>query len=177
MADQYGEGPIEVKVKSQKQLLSEMTEATNKGDWKAVSKISSEIAKLVAGQEKAERDAKLEAVIELTEKVKKTLDKALKPLYDSGELDVCDGVWYSWDFGNTEIATRLLKGTTRKGGNGGGGKKFSITTKELLEAHGTVVIDSGDNAGATYREVYEASTDGNSRYSVRMKLLKLHGLS
>ena len=161
----------EVKVKTQAQLLAEMKAATDKGDWKAVSKISSEIARVVASQEKAERDAKLALIAQLTTKVKGTIDKVVNRLVDSKELDGCDGVWYSYDFGEKLTICRLLKSTPRAKGTGGGGKKFSITTKELLEKYGSEVMDV--NSGETYQQIWDASTEGNSRYNVRVKLLKL----
>jgi len=164
----------EVKAKSKKQLLSEMKQAMDSGDFKAVSKVSSEIAKIVATEEKAEKDAKLAAIEGLTKDVKSRFDGLVADLNREGLLDGCDGVWYSNDFGEKLTTCRLLKGATRKAGGGGGGKKFNITTNELLAKHGSEMM--GDS-GVTFQEAYDANTDGNSRYKVRMKLLKAEGLS
>lgn len=162
--------------KSQKSLLEEMKAATQKNDWKSVSKISSEIAKLVATQEKLERDKKLEAVVGLTDKVKTAIDKVIVPMIDAKELDVCDGVWYSRDFGSTEVTCKLIKGGRNQSGGGGAGKKFSITTKELLEKYGDEVLTSGDHQGKTFNQVFKDEEDGNLRYTMRVKLLKMDGL-
>ncbi|MCW4050966.1 MAG: hypothetical protein NWE89_14650 [Candidatus Bathyarchaeota archaeon] len=165
----------EVKVKTKKQLLAEMKTATDAGDWKAVSKISSEIAKAVAADEKAEKDAKLAVVSQLTNEVKGLFDTLVAQLNAEHKLDACDGVWYSSDFGEKLTTCRLLKGAARKSGGGsGGGKKFSITTHELLAKHGSEMMGE---SGKTFLEAYDEDTGGNSRYKVRMKLLKAEGLS
>ena len=164
----------DVKVKSKKQLLADMKQAMDSGDFKAVSKVSSAIAKIVADEDKAEKEAKLAAVVGLTEDVKARFDALVVELNKTGTLDACDGVWYSNDFGEKLTTCRLLKGATRKAGGGGGGKKFNITTNDLLAKHGSEMM--GDS-GVTFQEAYDANTDGNSRYKVRMKLLKAEGLS
>ncbi len=163
-------------VKSQDELLAEMKVATDAGDWKAVSKISSAIAKMVAVGEKAEKDAKLEAIKGLTEKVKATIDKAVQKIVESGELDAAEGIWYVNDFGEKLTSCRLLKSAQRKGGGGGVGKKLSITTTDLLKDYGDQVIEGGDLAGMTFKAAYEGNTDGNFRYKLRMKMAKLAGL-
>lgn len=165
----------DAEAKTKKQLLADMQKAMESGDFKAVSKVSSAIAKIVADEEKTEKDAKLAAIVGLTEKVKAEFDAVVVKLNKDGILDAADGVWYSNDFGEKLTTCRLLKGAARKGGGGGGGgKKFSITTNELLAKHGDEQM--GDS-GQTFKEAYEANTDGNSRYKVRMKLLKAEGLS
>lgn len=165
-------------IQSKDELLAEMKTATDSGDWKAVSKISAKIAKLVAGEEKAEKEAKQEALKGTTEDVKKVLDKAVAKFIealDPATLEAMDGVWYSQDFGEALTTCRIVKGAVRKGGTGGGGgKKFNITTKELLDKHGTELM--GDS-GMTFQEAYDADTGGNARYKVRMKLIKAEGIS
>lgn len=164
----------DAEVKTKKQLLADMQKAMETGDFKAVSKVSSAIAKIVADEEKAEKDAKLSAIVGLTEQVKVHFDNLVVELNKNGALDACDGVWYSNDFGDKLTTCRLLKGATRKGGGGGGGKKFNITTNDLLTKHGAEQM--GDS-GMTFQQAYDEKTDGNSRYKVRMKLLKADGLS
>ena len=165
------------KVLTKDELLAEMKTAMDTGDFKAVSKISSKIAKAQAVDEKAEKEAKQAVVAGVTEQVKTKLDgviaKVVKDL-DEDVLEAMDGVWYVNDFAESLTSCRLVKGAARKGGGGGGGKKFSITTKDLLEAHGAEQM--GDS-GQTFQEAYDADTNGNARYKVRMKLLKAHGLS
>lgn len=162
---------------SKDELLAEMKEATDAGDWKKVSKISSKIAKAVASEEKGEREAAQKLLQDVTEVVKARIDKLVTKIVDELEPDVVkamSGVWYVNDFGEKLTSCRLVKGAARKGGGGGGGKKFSITTKELLDKHGTEIM--GDT-GKSYQENYDADTNGNSRYKIRMKLLKAEGLS
>jgi len=168
----------EDEVKTKEQLLAEMKAATDAGDWKAVSKVSSQIARLVAGEEKAEKDAKQAAVATITDEVKKVLDKTVTKLIETipqEQLEAMDGIWYSNDFAEKLTTCRLVKGAIRKTGTGGGGgKKFSITTKELLDKHGSELM--GDT-GKSFQQAYDEDTDGNARYKVRMKLLKAEGLS
>lgn len=170
--------PDEEVVKTKDQLLAEMKTATDAMDWKAVSKVSSQIAKVVAAKEKEEKELRLAVLVEVEENIKTAIGKAVQRVIDALDtptLELMDGVWYSHDFGEKLTACRLTKGAARKaGGGGGGGKKFSITTKELLDNHGTKLM--GDT-GKTFQQAYDEDTGGNSRYKVRMKLLKLEGLS
>lgn len=165
-------------VLSKDELLAEMKKATDAGDWKAVSKISSKIAKAVATEEKSEREAKLKVLVDVESRIKGAITKVVDKItgeLDRETLDLMDGVWYVNDFSEALTSCRLIKGAARKGGGGGGGggKKFSITTKELLDKHGSELM--GDT-GKTFQENYDLDTGGNARYKVRMKLLKLEGL-
>lgn len=162
---------------SKDELLAEMQVAMDSGDFKAVSKISSKIAKAVVAEEKAEKDARLAVIAGVTETVKAKLDGAVAKIVDGLEkeiLEAMDGVWYVNDFAESLTTCRLVKGAVRKGGGGGGGKKFSITTKDLLERHGAEQM--GDS-GQTFQEAYDSDTNGNARYKVRVKMLKAEGLS
>lgn len=164
-------------VKTQEQLQADIKQAVDAGNWADVKRISGEIAKLVKVEEKTERDVKLAAVAELTETVKSELDKLVTKLIDKyAEMLSVDGVWYSKDFGDQGSSCRLLKSQpkARTGGGGGAGKKFSITTNELLDKFGDQL--NGDS-GQSFKEAYEATTDGNKRYNIRMKLLKLANIS
>ena len=67
--------PLEEKVMTQDELIAEMKSAVDSGDWKAVSKISSAIAKVVATEENSEKDAKLAKIAGLTEKVKAAISQ------------------------------------------------------------------------------------------------------
>ena len=182
MAENSKAKPVQVKpeveVKTKKQLLAEMKVAVDSGNFKAVSKISAEIAKLVAAEEKAEREAKQAAAAELSIKVKAQIDAVVKKLIDSKALDVCDGVWYSYDFGEKLSTCRLLKSQPKAKGGGwrsGVGKRFAISTAELLAKHGDEIANS--ETGETFKQAYEKDTSGNARYRVRMKLLKAEGLT
>lgn len=165
-------------IKTKDELLAEIKVAAEAGDWKAVSKVSSQIAKVVAGEEKAEKVEKEAALAGVTEDIKKALDKTVAKFIEAINpitLEAMDGVWYSQDFGEQLTTCRIVKGAVRKGSTGGGGgKKFSITTNDLLTKHGSELM--GDT-GKTFQEAYDEDTGGNSRYKVRMKLLKADGLS
>ncbi len=166
---------MEEKTKTKAELIAEMKAAANSGNWKAVSKVSTEIGKMVAAEEKTEADKKTAVRDKMTEKVKAVIDKVLQPLIDAKELDDADGVWYVQDFGEALTSCRLVKTATRKAGTGGGaGRKFSNTTNELVAQYGDKMM--GDS-GKTFKEAYaEAGTDGNKRYAVRVKILAFAGL-
>ena len=87
-------------------------------------------------------------------------------------IGLMDGVWFSFDFGESVAACRLTKTAPHKAvaNSSGGGKKYAIKTSELLTKHGDD-ISAAD--GKTYRQLYDATTDGNQRYNIRVKLLKL----
>lgn len=163
-------------VKTKDQLLADLQTAMDKGEWKTISQISSQISKLVKTEETAERDAKLTALKDTTSKVKKAIEKAIKFYIDNNDLEVADGVWFVWDFEQGDLVEcRLVKSAPKaKGGGGGGGKKFDIKTSELLERFGGEQV--GDT-GKTYQEAYDSNTDGNARYNLRTKMLKLANMS
>ena len=169
-------------VKDKDQLLVELKAALDTGDFKAVAKVSREIDKIQVGEEKLERDAKLAELTGLTVKVGAAISKVINKMVDADELDAADGVWYSMDFGQVMVDgvrpsnCRLIKAVAKKGGGAGtgAGKKFSVSTTELLAQHGTEQM--GDS-GMTFQEAYDADTSGNSRYKVRIKLLRVAGIS
>ena len=155
-------------------LMAQLNTAMKSGDFKAVAKVANEVAKLQKTREQAEQDAKLAVLATVTEKVKSTIAKALRPMVDAKELDEADGIWYSNDFGEKLVTCRLVKTAPRKAGGstgGGAGKKFSITTNELLAKFGT----QEHKDGISINQAYESNTDGNFRYAIRQKLLKLGG--
>jgi hypothetical protein len=156
------------------QLKAQIQEALAKGDFKAIAKLSSEIAKAQRQAEEAEREAKQKALAELTQKVMKAIKKAIQPFIDDGSLAQADGVWFAWDFGDTSESCRLVKSAPRKSGGGGGrGQRFDISSEELLAKYGDQIDEA---TGKTYKDLWAESTDGNHRYKVRCKLLKAAGL-
>ena len=156
------------------QLMQELQTALSSGDYKAVATISRKIDQQQRAVEKAELDAKREAIKLTEEYVKGELFPVLKRMYDSGELDQADGVWLSWDFGDPEPSVRLMKTQTRtpRAGGGGTGKKFDISTEDMLNKHG----EEDYKDGMTFRQAYDSNTDKNWRYAIRNKLLKLEGI-
>lgn len=154
-------------------LMAQLDTAMKSGNFKAVAKVASAVDKLRIAQEQAEQKAKEAVLAGITDKVKTIIAKALKPMVDAGELDQADGIWYSNDFGEKLVTCRLVKSAPRKagGGGGGGGKRFAVSTNDLLAKFG----EQEHKDGISLAQAYESNTDGNFRYAIRQKLLKLGG--
>ncbi len=158
---------------SEEQLMVELEAALKSKDFKAVAAASRKLDQAVKAKEKAELDVKRAALDKMIDKVKGAITKAVKPLVDSGELDAADGIWYSYDFGEQAPVVRLMKTQPKAARAGtGGGKKFDISTDDMLAKHGQEEYKDGLN----FQQAYESSTDKNWRYAIRQKLLKLEGV-
>lgn len=160
------------------QLMSELQAAISKGDFKLVTQISRKIDTLQKATEKAELEAKRAVLDKVAERVKAVYVKYIQPLIDKGELDAADGIWITHDFGegDTPVATvRLLKTTTRapRTGGGGTGKKFDVSTDDLLAKYGN---EAYKETGMTFKAAYGSNTDKNWRYAIRTALLKKDGI-
>ncbi len=158
----------------EEQLMSELEIALKSKDFKAVAAASRKLDTAVKAKEKAELDVKRAALDAMTDEVKAAIHKVIKPIVEAGKLDAADGIWYSYDFGEQAPTVRLMKSAPRaaRAGSGGGGKKFDISTDDMLARHGQEEYKDGLN----YRQAYESSTDKNWRYAIRQKLLKLEGV-
>lgn len=160
---------------TEQQLMQELQTALSKGDFKAVATVSRKIDSLTKDREKAEQATKQTALQAVADKVKAAIMGVVSPLYDAGELDVADGVWFTYDFGDqtpTVRLTRTAPKATRAGG-GGGGKKYDVKTEDLISSkYGDVEYKDG----LTFKQAWEQSTDKNWRYGIRQKLLKLEGI-
>lgn len=157
---------------TEEQLMAELEAALKSKDFKAVAAASRKLDSAVKAKEKAELDVKRAALDSMIDKVKASIQKAVKPLVDSGELDAAEGIWYSFDFGEQAPVVRLMKTqprAARAGGSTGGGKKFDISTDDMLARHGQEEY----KPGMTFAQAYESSTDKNWRYAIRQKLLKI----
>ena len=164
-----------VKELTEAELMAELEAALKSKDFKAVAAASRKLDSAVKAKEKAELDIKRAALDAMIEDVKAVISKAVKPLVDSGKLDVADGIWYSYDFGEQAPVVRLMKTApraARAGTGGGGGKKFDVSTDDMLSRYGTKEYKDG----LTFQQAYESSTDKNWRYAIRQKLLKLEGI-
>lgn len=162
----------EVKPPTEAELKAELDKAYASGDWNAIAKVARKIDVVEKAKEKAELDAKRAALDAVKDKVAAAIGKAVKPLVDSGALDAAEGIWYSYDFGEKAPVVRLMKTApkaTKSGG--GGGKKFDVSTEEMLGRHGTEEYKDS----MSYQQAYESSTDKNWRYAIRQKLLKAEG--
>ena len=156
------------------ELMAALESALKSKDFKAVAAASRKLDQAVKAKEKAELEVKRAALDAMIDKVKAAVVKAVKPLVDSGELDAADGIWFSHDFGEATPVVRLMKTAPRavRAGGGGGGKKFDISTDDMLSRHGTEEYKDG----LTFQQAYESSTDKNWRYAIRQKLLKVEGI-
>lgn len=166
--------PAEQPALTPQQLMSELQAALTKGDFKAVAQISRKIDQITKATEKAELEAKLTALKEISDTVANAIIEAVTPFVDSGQLDVADGVWFSYDFGEQAPTIRLTKTTARtpRAGGGGTGKKFDISTDDMLAKHG----EEDYKDGQSFKQAYDSNTDKNWRYAIRTKLLKLEGI-
>jgi hypothetical protein len=164
----------EVKQPTEAELMAELKAALAKNDFKAVATISRKIDGITKAKEKAELEAKRAALAKVEEIVKAAIAKAVKPLIDSKQLDAADGIWFSYDFGEAAPTVRLTRTAAKapRAGGGGTGKKFDISTDQLLAKHGAEKF----NDEMTYQQAYESNTDKNFRYAIRTKLLKLEGV-
>jgi hypothetical protein len=158
---------------TEKELKAQLDTAMKGGDWKAIAKVAGEIAKLEKGKEDAAKELKLKALEGITEKVKAAIQKAVQPFIDSKQLDVADGVWFSQDFGEKLVTCKVTKTAVRKatGGGGGVGKKFDVSTTDMLAKYGDKVYKDG----VTFKVAWEADADKNKRFAIRTALLKLDG--
>ena len=173
------------------ELQDQIREAVTAGKWKDVEALSKQLNKAESAAAAAVANEKLEALKAVTTDIKAKLDKVLQKLYDDGTLDAADGVWYHVEFGdeppvggvlptNLRLVKTAPKASKPVGGNGGGGgKKFDISSESMLEAYGAEQMPGKDKDGnehGTFQEEHDASSEGNKRYQVRLKLLKRHGL-
>ena len=158
---------------TEEHLMGELEAALETKDFKVVAAVSRKLDQAVKAKEKAELEVKRAALDAMSEKVKTAIGKAVKPLVNSGEVDAADGIWYSYDFGEKAPVVRLMKTQPRAArSGGGGGKKFDISTDDMLGRHGAEEYKDG----LTFQQAYESSTDKNWRYAIRQKLLKLEGV-
>jgi len=166
--------PEPVKPVSEAELMMQLDAALKSKDFKVVAKVSNEIAKFQKTKEQAEQAAKEAALAAVTDKVKKAIQAALKPLVDAKELDEADGVWFTQDFGERLVTCRLTKTAAKKASTGGGGvgKKFDVNTNDLLAKFGDRPYKE---SGMTIQAAWESNTDKNFRYAIRQTLLKLNG--
>lgn len=166
----------EAVVPTEAELKAELDKAYQSGDWKAIAAAARKIDTAEKSKEKAELDAKRALLDAVKDKVANAITKAVQPIIDKGELNVADGIWYSNDFGELVPVVRLTKTAPRAtqpgSGGGGKGKKFDISTADMLAKHGAEEFKDG----MSFQQAWESSTDKNWRYAIRNKLLKVEGI-
>ena len=164
---------VDEKVLSHGELEKAFQDAAKKGDYKLVRELAKKLEESEKAQATAERDIKLKALADTTLKVKQAIDKVVQKFVDAKDLDIADGVWYSYDFGEELTTCRLMKSAPRKAGTGSStGSYISRPEKssELLAKVGSnvmfkeataVTIDKVEQtmkAGTTFRQAYDFST-------------------
>lgn len=153
-------------------LVEQMQAAITASDYKAVAKLAKDIASMQAADEKATDERRQNRLKDLTSKVLSAIEKVVEKM--SAELAEAkvDGVWFVHDNIDSEVDCRLIKRKARVA-TAGGGKRYAISTTDLLASYGQT--DSGN--GITFQQLWDASTDKNSRYQLRVKMIKLAGIT
>jgi len=119
-------GPVQ-SIVTIESIETQLQAASKANDWAKVSELAIQRKRLLdeqVAQAKLERELKARA---LESEVHAVIEKAIKPLVDSKKLDVCDGIWFSYDFGaepKDAIKVRLTKVATKPVGSSGGKGKL-----------------------------------------------------
>jgi hypothetical protein len=178
---------VDYSTMTEEQLTTALAAAVNpkKLDLKSMKLIAVELAKRQAATEAKEREAKNAVLVTLAAKVQTEIDSIVNAYKASGEFDseLVQGVFYTFDFGNTasgislskKATVRTAKATTgEKSPSTGAAKKFDVKTEDLLA--GNSWISPLNQAVITeVKAIFESTTDGNKRYNGRIKLLKAAG--
>ena len=179
-------------------IQTELDIAYKAGKWADVGKLAKELAGFAAAKAVAELAKRQAALVATTLTVKGLIAEVVAflsagtpPSKDATgafvgklrkltglELEGADGVWYSRDFGTTLEDCRLLASTPEAkatgGGGGGSGKRFpDYKNVDMLAKHGDTPSDLPWAKDMSLKQAFESTTDGNKRFAVREKLLKL----
>lgn len=172
----------------------QLVEAIAKGDFKTVTTISKAIASEQAKVEKSkkeagkgEEEAKKQLLIATTLAMKDKIVDVITAAKDKDgtdylpNMDKADCVVFKWNFTDADnlIECKLFKSSAArpagtKSTGGGAGKKYSIKTEELLAKYGDNIFK--EETGQTFKDAWDSNSDGNWRYGIRVKLLKLEGV-
>ena len=171
-----------VAVLTEAELEASIEAAMKAKDLKLVISLARDLDKLTKANASAKQDEKLAALIDITTKVRKAVEKLIDGFTadkaGAKEFELADGLWIAWDFEavrevGINPSVRLVKtAKTRKSSSTGGGQRFSIGWKELLEKYGGSPYK---DSGLTCQQKWDESSEKNSRYQVRMAMLKLDG--
>lgn len=165
----------EIQPVTEEQLTADLDAARASGDWKQLAKAAEALVNFQKKREAAELEEKRKVLAEVAGKVEAAIMKALKPLVEGGVLDAADGVFFNYDFGEEKPVTRLMRSApkaARTSTGGGGGKKFDVSTEDLLSKYGSEEFKDG----ISFQAAWESNTDKNWRYAIRQKLLKRDGI-
>lgn len=184
--------PVPATPPTTESLIAQLKLAVEAGDYKAAGNLSKQ---LIGAQQAAEALAeatKQNALRAVTAKVIVAIQNALKPLAKEMAEAKADGVWFVQDDVSTELSCRLFKSkpktpSTPRASGGGAGKRYAISTTELLSKHGAEPMPEHKRGGAngvtivagaeTFQQAQDASTDKNDRFSVRKLLLTQAGVT
>ncbi|KKM13185.1 hypothetical protein LCGC14_1718870, partial [marine sediment metagenome] len=158
MTEETKQPAVAVAEPTEAELMASLEAALKSKDFKAVAAASRKLDTAVKAKEKIELETKRAELDKEIAIVKAAISGAVKNIVDSGELDAADGIWYSYDFGEQAPVVRLMKSqprAARSGSSGGGGKKFDISTDDMLSRHGQEEYKDGLN----FQQAYESSTD------------------
>ena len=179
------------------QLLEAIGKAYSDKDMKLMGQLSKLYTKKEAEESKAQKEALLSELVEITKTVRVAIKQTIQKLIDSGKIpEGAEGVWYAQDFGEVEEvginpACKLVK-SGRKASSGGGSSNSSYVANptksaDLIAEVGSHIMFKDDTdvtidkqavsmpAGTTFKEAYDYSTNGGWRNRVRMALLKEAG--
>lgn len=173
------------------ELRAQIDAALNSGDYIQAGKLTAILGKGQIAAVKAAEEERQKVLATLTEKVKVALRTEVELLLEAGELDGCDGVWFSIDFadmvnGVYSASCRLvktIKGTaTVKRTGGGTPKRYNISNEDMLTKHGTTPATTKrfKDLSLTLQQAWEqrgsAADQKNWTGDIRKELLKLEGL-
>ena len=161
-------------------LVAQLKVAIDSGDFKAVGQLAKQIAGLQAADEKAAAEVRQKGLLELTGKVMKAVNKTVAGFADELIKAKADGVWYVQDNITKETDCRLIKRKAKAAGagGGGGGQRYAVSTTDMLTRHGDELVGGeGDMGGMTFTDAWASTTEKNARYQLRVKLLKLEGIT
>ena len=199
LAEAKADAVVDYSKLSKDQLLEAIGKAYASKNMKLMGQLSKLYTKVEADEEKAKKEALQSELVKVTADTLAKLTTYADSLVESGELDGAEGIWFALDFGTIREkginpSCRLMKGS-RKASAGGGasaGKSSYVAnpakSADLLAQVGgnvyfaettTVTIDKVEqvmDAGMTFKQAYDFSTNGGWRNRVRMALLKEAGV-
>ncbi len=189
---------VDYSTMSMEQLLEAIGSAYQAKNMKLMGQLSKLYTKKEGEAEKGKKEALLAELIKVTEEARSRFAQLAEELVDSGMLDGAEGIWFAYDFDEVKAkgvnpSCRLVKTGRKASGTGESSGKSSYIANpaksaDLLAQVGENVMFTEDTpvtidkveqvmeAGTTYKEAYDYSTNGGWRNRVRMALLKEAGI-
>ena len=169
--------PTPAPVLTEDEMKAKVQSLMAAGDFNAAKALLTNLAKGQKDKDKAELEAKQAALKEVNEEVKLAIQKLVQGYVSQGKLDKADHVKFYQNLTDStkDVECSLFKSAqakARSGGGSGTGQKFAVRTTDLMAQYGD---EPYKESGMSHSEAWEADSGGNSRYAVRMSLLKLGG--